>query len=185
LLRLFGHREVEPPGFYGKVPVLGDFLSRRMPPGFVQTWDEWLQRIVENSRAAIGESWLDAWLEAPIWHFALGKGVAGPAPCFGVLIPSVDRVGRYFPFTILGLGKPGGMALDDWGRRVEALALAALDDGFDPARLEADLAALGSPAEIGAPPKGETRWVSNGGLALNAAGRLPETMAVSLVTGRP
>lgn len=148
--RLLGRRptpivEVEAPGFHGKVPTLGDFLSRRLPPGFATPWDEWLQRLVQASRARLGPDWLAAWLEAPVWHFVLGAGIAGPARAYGVLIPSVDRVGRHFPFTILGLARAGGAALPPWTLRAEALALSALDDGFDPVQLEADLSALGAP----------------------------------------
>ncbi|MBV9749894.1 MAG: type VI secretion system-associated protein TagF, partial [Acetobacteraceae bacterium] len=102
-----------------------------------------------------GSDWLAAWLEAPVWHFALGAGVAGPARCFGVLIPSVDRVGRHFPFTILGLAQPGGVALPHWALRAEALALSALDDGFDPDRLEEELALLGAPGDPGPDPVGD------------------------------
>ena len=37
---------------------------------------------------------------APIWRFALAPGVAGPLPMLGVMMPSVDRVGRQFPLTL-------------------------------------------------------------------------------------
>jgi type VI secretion system protein ImpM len=140
-------------GFYGKSPFFGDFLSRRMPAGFLPSWDAWLQQLVVASLARLGEAaWLPAWLEAPVWHFVLGAEIAGAAPGFGVLIPSVDRVGRYFPFTVLGLEYCGGIALSDWALRVEALALGALDDGFDPNLLETELGELGAPAMPACPP---------------------------------
>jgi type VI secretion system protein ImpM len=134
------------PGFYGKSPARGDFLSRRITSGFATQWDMWLQSIVSASQALLGDDWLPAWLEAPVWHFALGSSIAGPGPAVGVLIPSVDRVGRHFPFTILGECQAGGMARDVWASRAEALALSALEDGFDPAILATELAALGSAA---------------------------------------
>lgn len=137
----------EAPGFHGKAPARGDFLSRRVPPGFAAAWDEWLQRLVQVSRERLGHDWLDAWLEAPVWHFGLGAGVAGPGRAFGVLIPSVDRVGRHFPFTILALAQRQGLPLARWAMQVEALALSALEDGFDPARLDAELATLGPPGD--------------------------------------
>lgn len=31
------------PGFFGKVRTQGDFVSRRLPPEFVQPWDICLQ----------------------------------------------------------------------------------------------------------------------------------------------
>ncbi len=146
---------INAPGFHGKVPSRGDFVSRRLPPGFAPPWDEWLQRLMRASRARLGSDWLAAWQEAPVWHFTLGAGVAGPARCFGVLIPSVDRVGRHFPFTILGLARPGGAALPRWTLHAEALALSALDDAFDPDRLQDELAALGPPGDIGSDPLGD------------------------------
>jgi type VI secretion system protein ImpM len=185
--RLLGRRQAplptpDAPGFHGKVPALGDFLSRRLPPGFATAWDEWLQHLVQASRARLGPDWLAAWLEAPVWHFVLGTGVAGTGRGFGVLIPSVDRVGRHFPFTILGLARPDGAALPLWSLRAEALALSALDDGFDPARLEAELAALGSPGDPASQPgadpgdwpaalaPGETLW------RCRASTRVPATL---------
>ncbi len=140
------------PGFFGKAPALGDFLSRGMPSAFLPVWDAWLQQLLESSRARLGgKDWLAAWLGMPVWHIGFGPGLIGPGRGFGVLIPSVDRVGRYFPFSILGQAAPGGVPLSNWALRVEALALAALDDGFDPAHLETDLAALGPPAEPAGP----------------------------------
>ena len=107
-----GHRHLwrrhrRRPGFYGKVPAFGDFLSRHMPSSFVNEWDAWLQSLIESSRLRLGQEWPDAWLEMPIWHFGLGAGIAGPGKAFGVLIPSVDRVGRHFPFSILGMDRQG------------------------------------------------------------------------------
>ncbi len=197
---------IETPGFHGKVPSRGDFVSRRLPPGFAAPWDEWLQRLIHASRARLGSDWLAAWLEAPVWHFALGAGVAGPARCYGVLIPSVDRVGRHFPFAILGLARPGGAALPRWTLRVEALALSALDDGFDPDCLEEALAVLGAPGDPGADPAaepgnwpaadeaaaapapGETLWLCRGGARvpatlLRCSGLPDEAEAASLIAG--
>ncbi|TIU04376.1 MAG: type VI secretion system-associated protein TagF, partial [Mesorhizobium sp.] len=35
------------PGFYGKMPATGDFVTRRLPGDFVRAWDRWLaQHIV-------------------------------------------------------------------------------------------------------------------------------------------
>jgi type VI secretion system protein ImpM len=178
------------PGFYGKVPALGDFVQRRLPPGFLAVWDAWLQNLVQASRAELGAAWLDAWLQAPIWHFQLGVGLAGPAPGFGVLIPSVDRVGRYFPFSILGLSAAGGTDLTVWRARVEALALASLEDGFTAAALETELGTLGVPAaaEDGV-PEGGSRWWARGAEMPAPGGRScpglpPPAWAGFLVTGR-
>ena len=63
------------------------------------SWDGWLQECLAASRAALGERWLDIYLTSPAWRFACAAGACGPAPVVGVMVPSVDRVGRYFPLT--------------------------------------------------------------------------------------
>ena len=140
------------PGFHGKAPTRGDFVSRRIPKDFMAAWDAWLQTMLIESKSRLGDDWLAAWLEAPVWHFTFGRGVAAPEPAIGVLIPSVDRVGRHFPFTILGLCREDGMPLEAWAARIEHLALSALDDSFDPERLDRDLVALGQPSSLATLP---------------------------------
>jgi type VI secretion system protein ImpM len=88
-------------GFYGKLPSHGDFLRRRVADAFVGVWDGWLQECIAASRSALGERWLDVYLTSPAWRFACAPGACGPAPVAGVMVPSVDRVGRYFPLTIV------------------------------------------------------------------------------------
>ena len=65
------------PGWYGKLPALGDFVSRRLPPEFVRTWDTWLQEGLGTTRAALGDGWLDCYLTAPIWRFVVLPGLVG------------------------------------------------------------------------------------------------------------
>ena len=88
-------------GLYGKLPSHGDFLRRRVSDGFVAVWDAWLQDGLGASRAALGDAWLDVYLTSPVWRFAAAAGVSGSSPIVGVLVPSVDRVGRYFPLTLV------------------------------------------------------------------------------------
>jgi type VI secretion system protein ImpM len=87
-------------GFFGKLPGTGDFLERNFPPALRHVWDEWLQRGLAESQRALGGTWLDTYLTSPIWRFFLSEGVAGASSYAGVLVPSVDRVGRYFPLTV-------------------------------------------------------------------------------------
>jgi type VI secretion system protein ImpM len=88
-------------GFYGKLPSHGDFLRRRVSDGFVGAWDRWLQDGMAATRAALGEGWLEVYLTSPVWRFACAAGACGPQAVMGVMAPSVDRVGRYFPITIV------------------------------------------------------------------------------------
>jgi len=88
-------------GFYGKLPSHGDFLRRRASDAFVGAWDRWLQGGIAASRSLLGERWLDVYLTSPAWRFACAPGACGPAAVAGVMAPSVDRVGRYFPLTVV------------------------------------------------------------------------------------
>lgn len=88
-------------GLYGKLPSHGDFLRRRVSDDFVGVWDGWLQQCLEASRWALGERWLDVYLTSPAWRFACAAGTCGPAPVVGLMVPSVDRVGRYVPLTLV------------------------------------------------------------------------------------
>jgi type VI secretion system protein ImpM len=89
----------EPPGWYGKLPGMGDFAQRRLPNRFVSVWDKWLQNGFEYLRSA-DTDWAKSYLQGHVWFFMLGPSVIGPKPWIGLLIPSVDSVGRYFPITI-------------------------------------------------------------------------------------
>ncbi len=88
-------------GLYGKLPSHGDFLRRRTSDAFVSVWDAWLQDCLAASRATLGDRWLDVYLTSPAWRFTGGAGTCGPSPVIGLMVPSVDRVGRYFPLTIV------------------------------------------------------------------------------------
>jgi type VI secretion system protein ImpM len=140
------------PGYHGKLVAKGDFVTRRLPRGFLDPWDGWLQDVIGGSRARMGEAWLDAYLTSPIWRFVLSAGLCGEAAAAGVLMPSVDRVGRYFPLTIVALLADGvdllavPVAGVGWFGKAEALVRSALDDAFDFDGFDAQVAALGIPA---------------------------------------
>lgn len=150
------------PGFYGKVPQLGDFVSRRLPRPFIETWDEWLQSALAASREQLGAGWLDRYLVSPIWRFALSPGICSESAWAGVLMPSVDRVGRYFPLTLASsIADPSILPFlfepqCDWFASLEKLALSGLEDDFDLDRFDGQLLAL-------ALPTSPVRFGSDGG----------------------
>ncbi len=125
-------------GFFGKVPTHRDFLSRRLPRSFLAPWDHWLQEAIATSRVQLGEAWLQAYLVNPLWRFCLSPGLCGPELWAGIVMPSVDRVGRYFPLSIVA-SLPRGAALfgipvraQAWFDEAEAVILSALeDDAFE------------------------------------------------------
>jgi type VI secretion system protein ImpM len=88
-------------GLYGKLPSHGDFLRRRVDNEFIGVWDAWLQECIATSRAELGDEWLNIYLTSPAWRFVCDSGVCGNRVYAGVMVPSVDRVGRYFPLTLM------------------------------------------------------------------------------------
>jgi type VI secretion system protein ImpM len=146
------------PGYYGKLPNRGDFVSRRLPREFVEPWDQWLQSAIACSRDQLGDEWLNLYLTSPIWRFVLRTDICGEAAWAGVLVPSVDKVGRYFPLTvavsIAADSNPFAVArdADSWFERAEDVALSALEDkAFTLDAFDAKVQALG-PTSIGENP---------------------------------
>jgi len=121
-------------GAFGKIPSLGDFFRMGVAAGFVGVWDDWLQRGIVAGRARLGDGWQDCYMTAPIWRFTLAPGLAGAPGAMGVLMPSVDRVGRQFPLTLVATPpEPFDPVTAHFGAgavfaALEDLALDALDD---------------------------------------------------------
>jgi type VI secretion system protein ImpM len=120
-------------GVYGKLPAHGDFICRDLPAAFVDIWDDWLQHVVSASQEQIGDDWLQTYLTSPIWRFILSVGVIDQSAWAGILIPSVDRVGRYFPFSVITQLPDNSNPLDmlavqnAWYQAIEEVSLDALE----------------------------------------------------------
>lgn len=138
-------------GFYGKLASRGDFIHRGLPNAFIEPWDAWLASGIAASQQDLGPAWLDAYLVSPLWRFALAPGLAGGEVVTGVMMPSVDRVGRYFPLTIAcQLPADSDMAAlvggpDAWYERVESLLLSTLEEGSEFEAFAAAVEALAAP----------------------------------------
>ncbi len=177
-----------PPGWHGKLPSLGDFASRRLDADFIEAWDGWLAAGLLALRQARAEGWLDAYLGSPSWRFLLMPGVlpgaAGTQAWCGVLMPSVDRVGRYFPLTLaLPLG-PGpastqeAAALWPWLGRLDELARDALHEDWTAERLDDELARMALPALSAPPPEAATP--AGAGAVIEAAADIARDPALHL-----
>lgn len=150
-----GMADREPPGWHGKLPSLGDFASRRLAPAFLATWDTWLASGLQQLRERQPADWLDAYLANPSRRFLLMPGAlpgeAGQQAWAGVLMPSVDRVGRYFPFTVVQplASMPASVqqlqSLWHWLGRLDELAADALHEDWPIDRLEDELARMAGP----------------------------------------
>ena len=120
-------------GAYGKFPGLGDFLRLNLPADFITTWDGWLQAGMLEAQRYLGEDWDAAYLNAPIWRFTLPAGFAGAQPILGVLMASVDRVGRRYPLTLASPYRDADTVLTHFANvalfsHLEDIALAMLED---------------------------------------------------------
>lgn len=127
-------------GAFGKIPAIGDFLRLNLSAGFVQAWDTWLQTRLSSLKDALAASWDEHYLSAPIWRFTLPAGHAGQQPVCGVLMASVDRVGRQYPLTLASPAPAASPAAlhftnGDLFQQLEDVALSALDDDYSVAEL--------------------------------------------------
>jgi type VI secretion system protein ImpM len=142
-------------GWYGKLPALGDFASRRLDADWIARWDEWLAAGLARLQAQRPQQWLDDYLASPAWRFALWPGaIAGDADFrVGVLVPSVDRVGRYFPLAITSppIDPPATITacvrLWAWCAELEEIAVAAMRDDWSADAVDAALLQRPRPAE--------------------------------------
>lgn len=87
-------------GYFGKLPMLGDFIHQVLPQDFANGFHEWLQLSMAQARESLGEEFLSYYLNCPTWRFVMTAGVCGAQAIAGLTIPSVDKVGRYFNFTL-------------------------------------------------------------------------------------
>jgi len=134
-------------GLYGKLPAYGDFIFRNLSTTFINPWDEWLQHFISSSQEQIGDDWLDIYLTSPIWRFVFSPGVIDDKVWAGLMMPSVDRVGRYFPISLVTPFAPNICPVNfilnqnEWFNELETQCLSALDGAINADEL---IDALGS-----------------------------------------
>lgn len=142
-------------GWHGKLPVAGDFVTRRLHAGFVEAWDGWLSGGLAALRQRDAQHWLEHYLASPAWRFVITQqflpGPLGLAAWGGVMIPSVDRVGRYYPLTLaarlhsLPCVHQQQAGLWSWLHQLEDVAVDAMQDDWSIEQLDAVLLRLGLP----------------------------------------
>jgi type VI secretion system protein ImpM len=138
---------------YGKLPTKRDFIALGAPRDFLNVWEPWLQGGVSASQAILKEQWQQAFLRAPIWRFWLGADLCGTA-VLGAFMPSLDKVGRYFPLTLFAcadqeaaIPPPELDSQDKWFEVAEDLLIATLDHDRTFETTVADLNALAVPLQ--------------------------------------
>lgn len=179
------------PGWFGKLPGMGDFAHRRLPEALRERLDHWLHDGLLRLRERHAD-WASHYLEGPLWFFVLGDGVAGAFAWFGVLMPSVDSVGRYFPLVVVAeCGAPlreldgaAAAAVRQWWRLAAEAAFEGLENDLDATRFDAALQRLinaqgampegGIAPGIAWPDSGQSLWLTDPaaqqGLRMRAVG---------------
>lgn len=128
------------PGFYGKMPATGDFVTRRLTGDFVRAWDRWLAQHVVP---LIGS---ESWPHNTPLRFLTGPGFVGASA--GIILQSVDRIGRQFPLSVVAQLSEAPVELayaDAWFAEIEKVAMAAQGGELTPDELDSALAALRVP----------------------------------------
>ena len=163
-----------PCNLYGKLPTKRDFIALGASRDFLNAWEPWLQSGVSASQATLGEQWQKAFLRAPIWRFWLGADLCGVST-IGAFMPSLDKVGRYFPLTLFACADQGAAipppemdAQDAWFKTAEDFLISMLDHETT---FEAAVQNLG---QLAMPVQRESLSKSTGGAFLwNALRRWP------------
>ena len=88
-------------GFFGKLPGYGDFIQRNVCPELVKYWDNWLLKSISSSHEQLGDLWRSKYFNSPIWRFVIKQDSLSSTAVAGFIMPSVDKAGRCYPFTVL------------------------------------------------------------------------------------
>jgi len=191
-------------GWTGKLPSSGDFLSRRIDPAFAGPWEQWLLAMLAGSRERLRERWQESFLSAPAWRFVLAPGLVSQGAWCGVMVPSVDSVGRYYPLTLAcGLDvaafepEVALKAMGSWFAMAEMLATEALSPTIDIGAFDDSIAALPLPhfqidraAPSAARSKPTSAWSSEtteiaAGMSFTEEGLPSVERYCQMITGKP
>jgi type VI secretion system protein ImpM len=128
------------PGYYGKMPATGDFVTRRLTGDFVRLWDRWL---AQHLVPLFGK---DIWPPTMALRFVAGPNAFGASA--GIILQSADKVGRQFPLSVVAqLPEASAMLThaEAWFAGIEEAAISAQQGALTPDELDVALAALPIP----------------------------------------
>ncbi|TDK39701.1 type VI secretion system-associated protein TagF [Rhizobium deserti] len=138
-------------GFFGKLPSHGDFVSDGLGRGLQEVLDIWMQAGLQRLQQDFPGDWEPRFRAMPTWRFIVERGQWGQATVAGVMLPSLDRVGRSFPLVIAAqitnfTSDPRSLCLDDsWFTAAEGIAESSARRDFDINLFIAALRRLRSP----------------------------------------
>lgn len=121
-------------GVFGKVPFKRDFISNKVNKEVLLPYEKWLQSGVAASHSQLGRSWEQYYTVSSVWRLWFGKDIFGTSVA-GVMMPSIDKVGRYFPITLLFqapaehyIENPTINPMEDWYKILETRVLSILEE---------------------------------------------------------
>ena len=161
---------------FGKLPALGDFVSRGLDFAHRDAIDHWLTAEMEAAYARFPDDFEDRYFAAPAWCFVdcdedgLWSG--------GALCASVDKAGRKFPVMAAAPAADHGEAVALAGGCLEVLH-GAFAQGLDADGLQASAI---TPAELPWQANGAA-WalVGEDGPALVLPGRYPQGIVTTMM----
>lgn len=117
-------------GCFGKIRNCGDFISRHVPYAIEQSFTQWLEAGLVETKERFQQQWLDFFLTSPVWNFVIDKPDSAPV-IVGTMMPSMDKVGRYYPLIVVQtINQEGGLNVSLL-EEVETLMLSTLDKGVE------------------------------------------------------
>lgn len=141
-------------GFLGKLPTVGDFISRNLPSVATTGWMDMTDAALALGVQRDGADWYETRQDAPALRFVLAPGALSDGGWIGQLRPSLDSFGRSYPITVLAplpralplLAAPRRLA--SWFAKADIAVLSALEGSLTVERLGTVLGEIAvTPAE--------------------------------------
>ena len=157
------------PWLFGKLPSLGDFVSRGLDQSMRDRIDTWLSQEMEAARAKAGDSFEGLYDAAPVWNFVDCDDAGNWSG--GALCASQDKAGRRFPLIMSAPASDAGTAAS-----LSAGCLSAMCRAFaEGADADGLVSATILPEETGwQPQRPEWALLAEGGPALIFPGSYPQ-----------
>ena len=128
--QLIDKNEIGKIACFGKIRAKGDFVSRNLDYQVQEYLDTWLQSSFGISQQQIGDDWLKFYLTSPIWRFVIRNRKMNK-DIVGFMMPSIDKVGRYYPLFMLEVFEDGKLCGGDLYcksfEELEEMAMSTLD----------------------------------------------------------
>jgi type VI secretion system ImpM family protein len=148
ILMIFSDPPTSQAMLHGKLPARGDFIAVCMTATLGATWQPWIDENLSWLKQDLGNDWAHSLMEWPMQEFCLLPDEPNQPSCLiGVICPSVDSVGRFYPLTVFALW-PVASAPTAWYSQARAFLNHALEPQNPYETTVQALEALATSAEI-------------------------------------